>query len=126
MQCAQRYPTLRSPTDSNPPGSSVMEFSRQKHWSGLPFPTPGDLPNSGIENSSLLHLLHWQADSLSLGNRGSSNIKKYRLHNWIVYVRKETRGGESLTVKLNKTNSVSLNHKHSNFKIKQYLTWQNI
>ena len=26
-----------------------MEFSRQKHWSGLPFPSPGDLPNPGIE-----------------------------------------------------------------------------
>ena len=26
-----------------------MEFSRQEHWSGLPFPTPGDLSNSGIE-----------------------------------------------------------------------------
>ena len=92
-----------------------MEFSRQIHWSGLPFPTPRDLPNSGIENSSPLHLLHWQADSLSLGDLGSPNIQKYRLINWIVYVRKETRGGESLTVKLKKTNNVSLNHKHSNF-----------
>ena len=26
-----------------------MEFSRQEHWSGLPFPTPRDLPNLGIE-----------------------------------------------------------------------------
>ena len=25
-----------------------MEASRQEFWSGLPFPTPGDLPNSGI------------------------------------------------------------------------------
>ena len=24
-----------------------MEFSRQEYWSGLPFPTPGDLPDSG-------------------------------------------------------------------------------
>ena len=29
-----------------------MEFSRQEHWSGLPFPSPGDLPNSGIEPGS--------------------------------------------------------------------------
>ena len=28
-----------------------MEFSRQKYWSGLPFPSPGDLPNTGIEPS---------------------------------------------------------------------------
>ena len=26
-----------------------MEFSRQECWSGLPFPSPGDLPNPGIE-----------------------------------------------------------------------------
>ena len=26
-----------------------MEFVRQEHWSGLPFPTPGDLPNPGME-----------------------------------------------------------------------------
>ena len=26
-----------------------MEFSMQEYWSGLPFPTPGDLPHLGIE-----------------------------------------------------------------------------
>ena len=30
-----------------------MEFYRQEHWSGLPFPPPGDLPNLGIEPGSL-------------------------------------------------------------------------
>ena len=29
-----------------------MEFSRQEYWSGLPFPTPGDLPDPGIEPTS--------------------------------------------------------------------------
>ena len=29
-----------------------VEFSRQAYWSGLPFPSPGDLPNSGIERGS--------------------------------------------------------------------------
>ena len=28
------------------------EFSRQEHWSGFPFPTPGDLPNPGIKPAS--------------------------------------------------------------------------
>ena len=37
-----------------------MEFSRQGYWSGLPLPSPGDLPDSGIEPRSLT----WQADSL--------------------------------------------------------------
>ena len=30
-----------------------MGFSRQQYWSGLPFPSPGDLPNPGIEPMSL-------------------------------------------------------------------------
>ena len=29
-----------------------MEFSRQEYWSGLPFPSPGDLPNPGIKSRS--------------------------------------------------------------------------
>ena len=29
-----------------------IEFSRQEYWSGLPFPTQGDLPNLGIEPAS--------------------------------------------------------------------------
>ena len=29
-----------------------MEFSRKEYWSGLPFPSPGDLPDSGIEPTS--------------------------------------------------------------------------
>ena len=37
-----------------------MGFSRQEYWSGLPFPSPGDLPNPGIEPWSLA----LQADGL--------------------------------------------------------------
>ena len=37
-----------------------MEFSRQEYWNGLPFPSPGDLPNPGIE----LRSPALQADSL--------------------------------------------------------------
>ena len=33
--------------------SLSMGFPRQEDWSGLPFPTPGDLPNPGIELVSL-------------------------------------------------------------------------
>ena len=29
-----------------------MGFSRQEYWSGLPFPSPGDLPDPGIEPES--------------------------------------------------------------------------
>ena len=34
-----------------PPPS--MGFSRQEYWSGLPFPSPGDLPDPGVEPRSL-------------------------------------------------------------------------
>ena len=37
-----------------------MEFSRQEYWSALPFPSPGDLPDPGIEPWSPA----LQADSL--------------------------------------------------------------
>ena len=30
-----------------------MEFSKQQHWHGLPFPYPGVLPNPGIESSTV-------------------------------------------------------------------------
>ena len=39
-----------------------MGFSRQEYWSGLPFPSPGDLPDPGIEPGSPA----LQADSFSL------------------------------------------------------------
>ena len=31
-------------------------FPREEYWSGLPFPTPGDLPDPGIEPESLVSL----------------------------------------------------------------------
>ena len=52
-----------------------MGFSRQEHWSGLPFPSPGDLPDSGFEpalqsllpcRQILYHLSHQGSPSLQL------------------------------------------------------------
>ena len=52
MKVTQLCPTLCDPMSG--------EFSRQEYWSGLPCPSPGDLPNPGIKpRSSALH-----ADSL--------------------------------------------------------------
>ena len=48
---AQPCLTLCDPMDSNQAPLS-MEFSRQEHWSGLPCPSPGDLPDPGIEPQS--------------------------------------------------------------------------
>ena len=36
----QSCPTLCDPIDNSPPGSPSLRFSRQEHWSGLPFPSP--------------------------------------------------------------------------------------
>ena len=47
-----------------------MEFSRQEYWSGLPFPTPGDLPDPGIKHKSLTAPT-LQAGSLLLCDLGS-------------------------------------------------------
>ena len=44
--------SLCDPTDCSPRGSSVHGFSRQEDWTGLPFPSPGDLPDWGIEPGS--------------------------------------------------------------------------
>ena len=45
-----------------------MGFSRQEYWSRLPFPSPGDLPNPGIEPGSPT----WQADAL--GDQGDDSM----------------------------------------------------
>ena len=37
------------PMDYSPPGPLGMGFSRQEYWSGLPFPSPGNLLNPGIK-----------------------------------------------------------------------------
>ena len=52
-------------------------FSRQEYWSGLPFPSPGDLPNSGIEPGS--HAL--QVDSLPTEPSG----KLEQVYNTYIY-----------------------------------------
>ena len=45
-------PILCDPMDCSLPGSSFMACPRQEHWSGLPFPPPGHLPDPGIELAS--------------------------------------------------------------------------
>ena len=46
-----------------------MGFSRQEYLGGLPWSTPGDLPDPGIDLASLC-LLHWQVGSLPSPLRG--------------------------------------------------------
>ena len=50
----QSCPTLSDPIDCSPPSRILCpwNYSRQEYWSGLPFLSPGDLPNPGIEPES--------------------------------------------------------------------------
>ena len=51
FSCVQLFVTLWTVARQAP---LFMGFSRQEYWSGLPFPSPGDLPNPGIESASLM------------------------------------------------------------------------
>ena len=48
-------PTLCNPWTTAHQDHLSMEFSRQEYWSGSPFPTPGNLPNPGIELMSFAY-----------------------------------------------------------------------
>ena len=58
LSCVRLFVTSWTVADQAP---LSMGFSRQEYWSGLPFPSPGDLPDLGIEPGSPT----LQADALS-------------------------------------------------------------
>ena len=60
MTVAQSCPDFASLGTLADQAPLSMEFSGQGYWSGLPFPSPGDLPDPGIEPGSPT----LQADSL--------------------------------------------------------------
>ena len=62
---AQLCLTLCDPMDACQVPLS-MEFSRQEHWSGWPFPSIGDLPDPGIK----LSLIHCRQVLYSLSHQG--------------------------------------------------------
>ena len=63
MLVVQSCLTICDPMDCSPPVSSVIGFSRQEYWSGLPFPSSGDLRDPSTEPASL-GFPALQADSL--------------------------------------------------------------
>ena len=53
MSCSVVSDSLESdPIDCSHQAALSMGFPRQEYWSGLPFPSPGDLPDTGIELES--------------------------------------------------------------------------
>ena len=63
-------PTLATPWSVARQVPLSMGFYRQEYWSGLPFPSPGDLPDPGIEPGSP----QLQAGSLRTGLPGNSQL----------------------------------------------------
>ena len=63
-----------------------MEFSRQEYWSGLHSLLQGPFPTQG-SNLHLLHLLHWQIDSLPLAFLGIDPGNPF----WVYIQRKESK-----------------------------------
>ena len=49
LSCVRLFATPWTIAYQAPPS---MEFSRQEYWSGWPYPSPGDLPDPGIEPGS--------------------------------------------------------------------------
>ena len=60
LSCVQLFETPWTVAYQDPPS---MGFSRQEYWSEVPFPSPGDLPNPGMESWSPVSPV-LQADAL--------------------------------------------------------------
>ena len=73
---AQSCPTLVTPWTVACQAPLSMEFSRPEHWSGEPFPSPGDLPKPGIKPRSPT----LQADSLPAEPQGKSPVFQATLY----------------------------------------------
>ena len=67
---AKSCPTLVTPWTVAHQAPLSMGFPRREYWSGLPFPSPGDLPNPGTEPRSPA----LQADSLPTELRGKLGV----------------------------------------------------
>ena len=70
LSCARLFVTPWTIACQAPPS---VGFSRQEYWNGLPFPTPVNLPDPGIEPRFSAYR-HWQADSLPLHHVGSPHV----------------------------------------------------
>ena len=71
MKSLSRVQLFETPWTVAPQAPLSMGFSRQEYWSGLPFPSPGDLPDPGIEPRSPT----LQADALLYELKGLQAVK---------------------------------------------------
>ena len=76
MKVAQSCPLFVTPCTVAEQAPLSLAFSRPEYWSGLPFPSSGDLPNPGIKPSSPA----LQADSLLSELPGKSRKGCYNIN----------------------------------------------
>ena len=83
VKVAQWCPTFYDPMVVACKAPLSMEFSRPEYWNGWPFPSPGDLPNPGIEPKSPT----LQADSVPSEPPGMciNNINEFSDFNSLVF-----------------------------------------
>ena len=79
LRCVRFFVTPWAVAYQAPPS---MGFSRQEYWSGLPFPSPGDLPNPGIKPRSPA----LQADALPSEPPGKSSWTMAKKKKFILYI----------------------------------------
>ena len=91
-----------------------MGFSRQEHWSGLPFPSPGDLPDPGIKLGSPA----FQIDALTSEPPGKSFFKK-RKGIIVFFSRKENSSTQSEIRNLSEIWTKEINNIINKFQKKQ-------
>ena len=91
MKSLSRVQLFATPWTVAYQASPSMGFPRQEYWSGLPFPSPGDLPNPGIEpRSPALEADAFIPHLKNLPNQGYCHFKNHKakkshlnnLHNW--------------------------------------------
>ena len=87
VKVTQSCPTLCIPTDCSPPGFSVHGILQARILEWVAFPSPGDLPNPGVEPSSSA----LQADSIPSEPPGKPPVY---LYNGILFIHKKELSSE--------------------------------
>ena len=72
---AKSHQTLVNPWAVAHQAPLSMEFPKQEYWSGLPFPSPGDLPNTGIEPRYWTHVSCLAGRFFTTGPLGKPKVR---------------------------------------------------
>ena len=120
--CVQSCPTLCYPMDCSLQAPLSIEFPRLECWSGLPFPSPGDLPDPGIEpafsaligrlfttsikKKIVLRVMSWVHDHLGRGGVWRHQVYSFNKTHWLNFRENSPRWGSKIKEKNFSTASV--------------------